>query len=87
MSEPSPPPRYILRSHFSGLTILLIFLDDDRIYFEDGSERVISMSTRTLRPKSSWKAHNDELQEWGENIITATGSLSKDQSSEAPEFS
>ncbi|PBK59148.1 hypothetical protein ARMSODRAFT_1027646 [Armillaria solidipes] len=70
MSEPSPPARYILRSHSSGLTVLFIFLDKERISFEDGSERVVSTSTHTSCPISSRKAHNDGLQESGENFIT-----------------
>ncbi|KAK0433421.1 WD40-repeat-containing domain protein [Armillaria borealis] len=76
MSEPSPPPpppRHILRSHSSTVTTLFISLDNERIYSGDGSGFVVSTSTRTLRPISSWKAHNDRLlgvQEWGANIIT-----------------
>ncbi|KAK0465642.1 WD40-repeat-containing domain protein [Armillaria novae-zelandiae] len=77
MSEPSPPPppppRHILRSHSSTVTTLFISLDNERIYSGDGSGFVVSTSTRTLRPISSWKAHNDGLlgvQEWGANIIT-----------------
>ncbi|KAK0245425.1 WD-40 repeat-containing protein [Armillaria nabsnona] len=75
MSEPSPPPppRHILLSHSSTVTTLFISLDNERIYSGDGSGFVVSTSTRTLRPISSWKAHNDGLlgvQEWGANIIT-----------------
>ncbi|KAK0506524.1 WD-40 repeat-containing protein [Armillaria luteobubalina] len=76
MSEPSPPPpppRHILRSHSSTVTTLFISLDNERIYSGDGSGFVVSTSTRTLRPISSWKAHGDGLlgvQEWGANIIT-----------------
>ncbi|KAG7441482.1 WD40 repeat-like protein [Guyanagaster necrorhizus] len=75
MSEPSspPPPRHILRSHSSGVTALFISLDNERIYSGDGSGFVVSTSTRTLRPISSWKAHDDGIlgvQEWGANIIT-----------------
>ncbi|SJL05305.1 uncharacterized protein ARMOST_08671 [Armillaria ostoyae] len=73
MSEPSPPPRYILRSHSSPVTTAFISPDNERIYSGDGSGLVVSTSTRTLRPISSWKAHNDGLlgvQEWGTNIIT-----------------
>ncbi|KAK0208026.1 WD-40 repeat-containing protein [Desarmillaria ectypa] len=73
MSEPPPPPRHILRSHSSGVTTLFISLDNERIYSGDSSGFVVSISTRTLRPISSWKAHNDGVlgvQEWGANIIT-----------------
>ncbi|KAK0232842.1 WD-40 repeat-containing protein [Armillaria fumosa] len=73
MSEPPPPPRHILRSHSSTVTTLFISLDNERIYSGDGFGFVVSTSTRTLRPISSWKAHNDGLlgvQEWGANIIT-----------------
>ncbi|KAK0446436.1 WD-40 repeat-containing protein [Desarmillaria tabescens] len=73
MSEPPPPPRHILRSHSTGVTTLFISLDNERIYSGDGSGFVVSTSTRTLRPISSWKAHSDGLlgiQEWGANIIT-----------------
>ncbi len=69
MSEPLLPPRYILRSHSSGVTTLFIFLDNERLYSGDGSGLVLSMSTRALHPIS---AHNDELlsvQQWGANII------------------
>ncbi|KAG7450737.1 WD40 repeat-like protein [Guyanagaster necrorhizus] len=76
MSEPSPPPpspRHVLRTQSSGVTSLFISLDNERIYSGDGSGFIVLTSTRTLRPISSWKAHNDGVlgvQEWGANIIT-----------------
>ncbi|KAG1790137.1 WD-40 repeat-containing protein [Suillus plorans] len=69
----SPSPICLLRSHSSAVSTLSISTDNERIYSGDTVGQVIVISTRSLRPLASWKAHTDSLlgiEEWGSQIIT-----------------
>ncbi|KAF8656270.1 hypothetical protein AX16_002706 [Volvariella volvacea WC 439] len=71
--EPPPAPSHLLRSHPAPVHVLSISDDNERIYSGDASGIVIVTSTRSLRPVTSWKAHDGPLlgiQEWGRRLIT-----------------